>query len=246
MDDQPAPDNANDDRITYLSGDPTNAPLDPPDRDELDALMAVLGDPTTWDEPSPDLGDLVVGAIASAPPSQQARSAAAPTTPPLTNVPPPVQGVQRVRRLRWLGPALLGAAAATLVAVTVAVTRDDDTSPELSVDATIELTGTDLGPGLTGTAEFDARQSGLWIRLDLPGLTRRDGDDFYEAWLRSEDGTGLIPIGTFHDGDDVILWAGVALADFPIITVTQESVAAPTSPDQGSSGLVVATGRLAP
>jgi hypothetical protein len=64
--------------------------------------------------------------------------------------------------------------------------------------------------------------------------------------LKSEDGARLVPIGTFHDADDVSLWAGVPIEEYPIITVTRETVAGPTSPEQGSSGDVVVTGRLQP
>ena len=71
----------------------------------------------------------------------------------------------------------------------------------------------------------------------------RDGDDFYQAWLRSEDGNGLVPIGSFHEGDNVSLWAGVRIDDFPILTVTRETVAGPKDPSQGTSGEVVVRGQ---
>lgn len=62
---------------------------------------------------------------------------------------------------------------------------------------------------------------------------------FYQAWLKGDG--GLVPIGTFHTGDHVVLWAGVALQDFPTITVTQEEVG-----DQSSSGLRVLSGSVSP
>lgn len=236
-------------RLGYLAGDTADALLEPFDQAELDALMATLADPSTWEEPSPVLRARVLARIAEA--VTESGTAEGPADARMTS---PIDEVAVLRgaaiansgrrRWSWVGPAVLGAAAATLIAVVVA--RDDNEEPAIAIDATIELIGTDLAPDVRGTADIDSRQSGVWIRLDLPGLERRDGDDFYEAWLRSADGEGLVPIGTFHDGSDVILWAGVAIEDYPIITVTKESVAGPQSLDQGSSGDVVAKGQLAP
>ena len=150
----------------------------------------------------------------------------------------------RFRGISVIGSAVLGAAAAALVAV-VAVRIGDDTSSTRSA-AEIELVGTDLLPGAAGRADITTTPSGVRIQLDVPGLPRRDGTEFYEAWLKNDDATGLIPIGTFHSGDDVTLWAGVAIEDYPILTVTRETVAAPKDIAQGSSGEVVVSGRLKP
>jgi hypothetical protein len=79
----------------------------------------------------------------------------------------------------------------------------------------------------------------LRITLDATGLPRRDGGDFYQAWLRNEDGV-LIPIGTFHEADDVVLWAGVSLEDFPTLTVTEETA----DNDQASSQIRVLVGTV--
>ena len=84
-------------------------------------------------------------------------------------------------------------------------------------------------------------QSGLRIELDATGLPRRDNGLFYQAWLRNEAGD-LVPIGTFHDGDDVTLWAGVAAEDFPTLTVTEEAA----DGDQASSGVRVLVGTVGP
>jgi hypothetical protein len=77
-------------------------------------------------------------------------------------------------------------------------------------------------------------------------LPRRDGGDFYEGWLKNCAGTGLVPIGTYHELDDATGWAGVATADYPILTVTREHVAPPKDAAQGSSGEVVVSGTLSP
>ena len=65
-------------------------------------------------------------------------------------------------------------------------------------------------------------------------------------WLKSCDGTRLVPAGSFHELDDAVAWAGVSVDEFPLITVTKEVVAGPKDPTQGSSGEVVVAGSVAP
>ena len=48
-----------------------------------------------------------------------------------------------------------------------------------------------------------------------------------------------MPIGTFNDGREVILWSGVGPGDFPTLTITQEVA----DGDQASSGQVVLIGQ---
>jgi len=240
----------NDDRIEYLMADTPDGraratdAIDAFDRAEIDDLRALLADPTLWEEPSDSLGDAVLATIAAAVASEGvgASRATAEAAPALHA---PVRRQRRFRGISVIGSAVLGAAAAALVAV-VAVRIGDDSSTNRSADAQIELVGTDLLPEAAGRADITTTPSGVQIQLDVPGLPRRDGIEFYEAWLKNEDGTGLIPIGTFHSGEDVTLWAGVAIADYPILTVTRETVAAPKDPAQGSSGEVVVSGRLKP
>jgi TPR repeat protein len=128
--------------------------------------------------------------------------------------------------------ALLGTAAAAILALTLVVrpTSDND-----SVE--FALTGTERAPGAQGTVEVTPEESGLRIELDATGLPRRDNGNFYQAWLRNDDGQS-IPIGTFHNGKDVVLWAGVSLEDYPELTITQEKA----DDDQASSTLVVLSG----
>jgi hypothetical protein len=94
-------------------------------------------------------------------------------------------------------------------------------------------------PAVTGSAELERTDSGWRIDLDAPGLPRLDGGRFYQAWLRDEAGT-LVPIGTFNEGDDVVLWAGVSPREFPTLTVTIEA----SDGDQASSGQRVLAGTL--
>ena len=97
----------------------------------------------------------------------------------------------------------------------------------------------DTIPGATGTANFRRTDSGWRIELDATGLPRRDDGEFYEAWLRNADGV-LVSIGTFNEGDDVTLWAGVAPSVFSTITVTAEQA----DGDPASSGVRVLVGTI--
>jgi hypothetical protein len=97
---------------------------------------------------------------------------------------------------------------------------------------------TALVPGARGEATLTKTTSGWRIELDASGLPRLDDGRFYEAWLRNDDGV-LVPVGTFNDGRNVTLWAGVSPKDFATFTVTRERA----DGDQGSSGekVLVAT-----
>ena len=75
--------------------------------------------------------------------------------------------------------------------------------------------------GITDTA------SGLRIQLTAPSLPALPAGQFYQGWLKADDGR-LVAIGSFHSGVDVTLWAGVSLTDFHTLTVTRE-------PDDGNS-----------
>jgi hypothetical protein len=50
----------------------------------------------------------------------------------------------------------------------------------------------------------------------------------------------LVPIGTFNDGRDVTLWAGVSPKEFPTLSVTRERA----DTDQASSGERVLIGAV--
>jgi hypothetical protein len=213
-----------DDRIGYLAGETANG-LDADERAELDHLNAMLADPSLWAEPPAALEDTIVAAIAAE------RAPAAPT-----NVVPFARPSRR-RLTDALGGAVAAAAVVLLAigVVSIATGDDDDDGVDIALGAT------ELVPGAQGTARVVAEDSGLRITLEATGLPRRDGGDFYQAWLRNAEGV-LIPVGTFHDGDDVTLWAGVALADFPTLTITEET----SDGDQASSGRRVLVGTVEP
>lgn len=224
-----------DDRVAYLAGDDA-ASVDDPARADLDALRSLLADEAMWAMPSPAVEDAVVAAIA-------AEAASAPGRPGPEQPLAPESGSARSdvtslaeRRRNRLRVALSAAAAVVALAVAgVVVLRSGDDATE----ATVALEATDVVPGATGTARVRRTDSGWRIELDATGLPRLDGGRFYQAWLRSEDG-GLVPIGTFNEGADVVLWAGVSPVDFPTLTVTEEAA----DGDQASSGVRVLVGTI--
>ena len=202
------------DRIAYLAGE--DRPLDTDDRAELDELRAMLGDPSIWADPTPDLEDRVVAAIGTA------RAA-------------PARQVATRRPMRW---RVVGVAAALLIAIGIGVTlANREPSGE---HFTLALAAPAGAATVDGHADFLRTDAGWRIKLDASGLPRLDSGRFYQAWMRNADGT-LVPIGTFNEGKSVTLWAGVSPHDYPTLTVTEEAA----DGNQASSGKRVLAGTLA-
>lgn len=202
----------------YLDGetlDPADLALLADDRALLDDLAVMLADDDLWEEPPASLEDDIVGIIRAEAnqANPQAPKALAPSALPDNVIP-----LSAARR-RTVRTSLLSAAAAAVVAVgiTAAVTRDGGPAgPANQVEVA-------LPDGNAGGVQVADTASGLRIHLDAPHLERLPDGQFYQAWLRSVDGKRLVTVGTFHSGTDVTLWAGVALKDFPTLTVTIES-----------------------
>jgi hypothetical protein len=188
--------------------------LTPGERAEIERVSDVLADPAVWAEPPADLQERVVAAVTGA----AEADAAGPG------------------RRRWLRYAVGGVAAAVLLAAGVAVGTqlgDDDERVQFAAS----LQGTELAPDSAGEVTLTKTPSGWRIELHATDLPRRQDGQFYEAWLKNDAGA-LVPIGTFNDGRDVVLWAGVGPADFPLLTVTRELA----DGNQASSGEVVLLG----
>jgi hypothetical protein len=236
-----------DDRIAYLAGEPTGSIDDSDERADLDELRALLADPGLWDEPPPSLEDAVVAAVSSAVGERSGSTTVAPL-PPVAATPPrrssepvaPVISIDR-HRSRWIRPAamLLSAAAAVVIVIAGATVliNDDNTAETFSM----ALEPTEALPAATGSATLTKTDSGWRIEFDATGLPRLADGLFYQAWLRNEEGT-LVPIGSFNEGDDVVLWAGVSPLLFPTLTVTREAA----DNVQDSSGDRVLVGTLTP
>jgi hypothetical protein len=134
------------------------------------------------------------------------------------------------RRLVFAGAAVTAALA---VAIGLTVFRSGTSSPRFQA----ALAPTGLVPNASGHATLTKTSSGWRIELDATRLPRLDGGRFYEAWLRNAAGV-LVPIGTFNEGRQVTLWAGVSPKRFTTLTVTREQA----DGDQASSGEKVLVG----
>jgi hypothetical protein len=141
---------------------------------------------------------------------------------------------QRGRLARGLAVVVPAALAAVVVAVVLGVFSSSESGERFQV-ALASTSATGAG----GHATLTKTQSGWRIELDASSLPRLDHGRFYEAWLRNATGV-LVPIGTFNDGRDVTLWAGVSPKDFPMMTVTRELA----DGDQMSSGQKVLAGTV--
>ena len=115
---------------------------------------------------------------------------------------------------------MVGAAVATALAV-VAVAVLLFSSGTSAERFNAALGPTDLAPAAQGKATLTKTTSGWRIELDATGLPRLDNGRFYEAWLKNDAGV-LVPVGTFNEGEDVTLWAGVSPKDFTTLSVTRE------------------------
>jgi hypothetical protein len=143
----------------------------------------------------------------------------------------PARTVRTPRRLA-LGGVATAAVAAAAVAVVVLVG-----SGSHGARYQVALGATPLASAARGEATLARTPSGWRVHLEATGLPRLAGERFYEAWLRSPSGL-LVPIGTFNDGRNVTLWAGVSPARFTVLTITREQ----RDGNQASSGEKVLAG----
>jgi anti-sigma-K factor RskA len=140
---------------------------------------------------------------------------------------------RRVRTTRFAAAGSLLAAAAAAIAVVVV-----SSGPSAQrFQAALGPTG--LVTGAKGAATLTKTTSGWRIELHATGLPRLDTGRFYEAWLKNDAGV-LVPIGTFNEGRNVTLWAGVSPVDFPTLGVTRERA----DGNQDSSGEKVLVGTV--
>jgi hypothetical protein len=212
---------SDDDRIAYLAGEDVPS-LSADEAAELDELRAELGAAAVWDEPPAGLEDQVVRAVT------EAAVAVAETATAAGHAEHKTQ--QRAASPSWwtrlrgrlsLRPALalsLPLAAAAAVAI-VLVTGSNGGPHELQFAMVVQ--GTPLAPGASGSATLTKKTSGWEIKLNATGLPRREGKQFYQAWLKNAAGV-LVPVGTFNDARNVTLWSGVPVTKFRSLTVTQQ------------------------
>lgn len=168
-------------------------------RAELEALVgtAAMGDVALWAEPSANFEESLMAQV-EAPPR--------PDSVEVTMLP------DRSGRRKWLAPAAV--AAAVLAVVAVVTLRPTGPDWEVALGATAEAVGVEAT--VLGWSE----PSGTRVELDISGLAEAPEGYIYELWF--SDGPIHISAGTFHNPEDVTLWAGVSRRDFPRLWITLE------------------------
>lgn len=204
-------------------------------------LADLLGRPSVWAEPPEALGSRVVVAAGSAatvespgPATPSGQTAVAAVDVPLPESAQAVapHGQPDPSRSGRFRTALLGAVVALALLVVVVVTLSAIGGNPRQADFTAQLVPTGVLNDVTGEITVTSRSSGLEIELTAPSLPRRSDGEFYAGRLRLDDGR-LVPAGTFQDGDDVTLWAGVERDRVVEMTVV---LAAAVPPDATASG----------
>ena len=149
-----------------------------------------------------------------------------------------IEGQRRARRTTVSRRVVaVGATAAVAVALVIGLALFRSSSSQERFQAALAATA--LASGARGDATLTKTSSGWRIELKATGLPRLDGGRFYEAWLRKASGV-LVPVGTFNDGTNVTLWAGVSPKLFKTMTVTRERA----DGNQASSGKKVLVGTV--
>jgi Anti-sigma-K factor rskA len=141
-------------------------------------------------------------------------------------------------RLTWAVPAV-ALAVAVFTAGVVAVDRALTPAPPHGV--TYVATGTQVLPAATGEVSVLDTGTGLSVVAKFHHLPPAAPGTYYAAWLRGP--RGVVPLGSFHwhrGGNDVDMWSGVELADYPTFMVTLQREGDPPTP----STVVVMTGQL--
>ena len=203
-----------DDRISYLIGDEPAGDLDPESAPGWMICWTLLADPAIWAEPSPGLEDRIVASHRRtrrrrpAAPSRPAPEAAGPTRPAAATR--PAEPAAR----RSGGPRPPAARRARRSSVWPRPWRGDRPRHRLWAAAPNVRPITPPWPEPAWPRQPPARSPwsrrcpGWQVTLHAKGLPRLDNGQFYQAWLKNKAGI-LVPIGTFNQPNDVILWSGV-------------------------------------
>jgi Anti-sigma-K factor rskA len=202
--------------------------LEPYEAEELSLLADLLGDPSTWAEPTSGLEDSVVQAVLDAEPLV----GSAGETSAMSG-----RRATARRRPRIVLSLVAAAAAIAIVAGAVAVIRREPRPMFKS-----RLTATALAPAAHASAEVYRNAAGFHVTLDASGLAKLPNGEYYQAWLKNAAGA-LVPIGSFSSSDGkVTLWSGVSPREFNTMSVTIEA----TDGNQASSGQRVLIGAILP
>ncbi len=226
-----------------------------PSESEMAELNRLLGDPAVWAEPSADVEDRVLAAIAEAgaeTPVLGGGPVEVPNQRPMAfeQTHMPVQAEEPVadtgavvdlsqrrerRNNRRMWP--LTAAAAVLVAAAVSAAvlfnRQEAVDPDL---ITVAMAPTESAPEASASAQVSERQNGAQIIIEIDGLEPAPEGSFYAVWLVRPEPRNRVSAGTFHmrgaDLGQIEFWAGVSPETYTMLTITLESENDPDVPSE--------------
>ena len=134
--------------------------------------------------------------------------------------------------------ALLGAVAALVLVLggIVGLSILDDPGQQVAFAADMVPTG--LIDDVAAAIEVSSDDTGVLIDLSAAGLPRRPDGQYYQGWLELSDGD-LVPCGSFRQGGEIPMTAGVDRDDVVAMTITVEEIVAAQSAEQASSEQVV-------
>src|SRR6478752_731644 len=172
--------------VAYLAVG-TSVSLSPAELAEMEKIRIALADGAAWVEPVASLEQRIIEAVAADVASTPSRAAET-STPPSQPATVTHMAHHRSRRMRY---SIIGIAAAVVLAVGLAVGLAVALSGQGSrtVAYSASLTGTQLEPSASGTAQLTRTQSGWRIHVKATGLPRRDNGEYYEAWLKNPGGS---------------------------------------------------------
>lgn len=162
------------------------------ERRGLELIAAGLADPVTWEEPGPDVENLVLAEI-----ERLAHPAAS-------------------GRRGGRAAVLSGIAAVLVVIVLVAAFALSD-RPDWSTD----LVALPAAPGAAARVDGWLTAEGTRMRFDVSGLPAAAPDRYYEIWLSAEDGTH-VSAGSFRSSGTIEVFIGVARSEYPRVWITLE------------------------
>lgn len=225
-----------------------------PTEAEMAEIDRLLGDPAVWAEPSADVEDRVLAAIAEAGaenPTLGRGPVEVPNQRPVafehTEEPAQVQrpshdsaevvdlSQHRERRTRRLWP--LSAAAAVLIAAAlsaaVLLNRPEAADPNL---IEVAMAPSEAAPDAMAVANIIDRPNGAQIVIEIDGLEPAPEGSFYAVWLIRPEPFNRVSAGTFHmrgaNQSEIEFWAGVSPEIYNVVTITLESEEDPDVPSQ--------------
>lgn len=209
-------------------------------------VLQAMGSPSSLAEPPPELWDRISADLGlsdePAPDQDEPADQAAPVVDLAGH------RAARSRRRRWLVPAAAAVAGIAVGAASMALSTGllgDPEAPPSPTPAPVAVGDAALDPvadaEFSGSAEMVEHADGtLELTVEVPH-TADPADGYFEVWLRDEDATRLISLGTITaTSTRLTVPEGVDLEQYPIVDVSHEHF----DGDPSHSGITLAAGPM--